>query len=435
VLEWTSPPDHLFRLAKYLLGPPGVVLFLPAIPLLWLAPRRIFRPLLLVISIALVVLSWGTVFTSVLLVSLAAGYPLATGGVRMSALTGFIVIEAVYLLLFWLPVSHLPVLRDPRFLSTYPGLLTDRELVFYTGLAFTNLRLLHLTLSGRSGGGRRRPLTVSRYLLYLFYAPTYRLGPFITYDDFDAQLERAHERTTWSTVGRGFMELLLGAVIFEATVKTIDTWFFKRLGPDDGSYWYLWFFDRPPAPAALTLIGIYLSALRYYLLIKAYSHAASGLSRMIGVELPANMQWPLLSANVIEFWRRFHVTVSNFVQSHILVPVRLTAAGPAIGVAAAFAFTALWHRPALHTLVWAICQLAAIGVVLGWRRMRQRSAAVQACRRVFPAWLRRAAGVLLTLAFIAHTTPLLLDLRHGGAQIVRRLMSGPWLASISKFGY
>src|SRR5580765_4998228 len=100
---WTNPPFGVFRLAKYVLGPPSSVLFVLAVPALWLIPPRAFRPALLGISIALVAFSWGPTFTILLVMLLALGYPLVRGLRRVPALGCFVLVAAVYLALFHSP--------------------------------------------------------------------------------------------------------------------------------------------------------------------------------------------------------------------------------------------------------------------------------------------------------------------------------------------
>jgi alginate O-acetyltransferase complex protein AlgI len=421
---WPGAPDEIFRLAKYLLGPAGVALFVVFAPVLLAVPASFFRPLLLAVSIGLLAFSWGPSFSLLLIGSLALGYPLVRYR-PLSGVVGFLLVEALYVSLFLWPLEWLPVLRDARFAEVYPGLLTDRELVFYTGLAFTNLRYLHLAL-GRSRG-QDEELSFGRYLLYLLYAPTYRLGPFTPYGHFEQEVRTARSRQRWTDIRQGLGEVLLGALIFEVVIKALDAWYFKPIASvDDGSYWYQAFFDAPPQSAWLTLLGIYLLALRYYLLIKAYSHVAAGASRIVGIRLPANMRWPLLSRNLIEFWRRYHVSVSQFVMQHVLDPVGRTAGRPALAVVAAFLFMAMWHRPAVHTTVWALLQVAGVAVVFWWRRQAVCSPAVAWFRRSVPAAVRRVGATVMTLGFVAHTVPILLDVRHGALKLIERLLSGDW---------
>ncbi len=426
---WTDPPLSILKLAKYLLGPTGVILFVLAVPILWIVPQRMFRRTLLVTSTALLMFSWGPTFTVLLLTLLVAAYPLVAGGRRVPGWACFGLVAVAHAALFYLPLAHLPVVSDRRLAAMYPGLLTDRELVFYSGLAFTTLRYLHLVFYARRDGPWRA-VTLSRYLLYLLYAPTYRLGPYLPYDSFDAEVATAHERRSSTAVFRGFTEVLLGVLVFEIVIQWIDRGYFKQVAVDDGSFWHYGFFESPPHQVWLTLLGIYLLALRYYLLIKAYSHVAIGISCMLGIRLPPNMKWPILSANLVEFWRRYHVTVSQYAQRHVLTPVAERVGHPAAAVLAAFVFIGLWHRPAWHTLLWALLQVLGIGMLLAWRRA---TAPMPVIRRVLPFWVRRSLSTVLTLWFVAHTVPILLDMRYGGMRLAQAVIFGDWTFSLSLF--
>jgi alginate O-acetyltransferase complex protein AlgI len=417
---WRNPPPEALRLAKYLMGPPGAILFLAAIPALWLLPRRAFKPGLLAASLLLLLLCWGPTFAVLLLVLLAAGYPLVRLA-RLPASVSFLLIQAAYFALFFLPLSKLPVYESPALQRLYPGLYTDRELVFYLGLAFTDLRLLHLVLRAREGG---KPMSLLRYFLYLLYAPTYRLGPFLRFDDFEREVEKGEGRVARKDIVGGLAETLFGVVLFEAILKGIDGPYFKRFAPDDGSYWYLTFFDRPPSSRVATVVGIYLISIRYYLFIKAYSHVARGMSRMIGIHLPKNMNWPLVAANLAAFWRRYHVTVSQFAQDHVLTPIQETTGRAALAVFGAFAFMSLWHRPALHTILFAFLQFAGIGVWYGWRLLRSRWLPLRTLYGAVPQEARQVTAILLTLNFVVWTVPVLLDLHHGGAVLIGSLWRG-----------
>jgi lipid-A-disaccharide synthase len=190
----------------------------------------------------------------------------------------------------------------------------------------------------------------------------------------------------------GLAEAAFGGAVFEAVIQGIDRFFFRRLGPDDGSYWYYWFFDRPPESRLLVLGGVVLVALRYYLLLKAYSHVARGLSRAAGVPLPASMRWPLLSRDLASFWRRYNVTISRFAEDHVLKPVAASTR-PAVAVAAAFLFMGLWHRPAWHTAAWAAAQMrGSRSDGSGARSSGGRTGS--AARRVPPRTAREAAAVV-----------------------------------------
>ena len=417
---WRHSPFWAFRLSKYFAGPPAVALFVLVAPILWIVPRRAFRGAALAASVALLAFSAGPSFVVIFLFS-AVGIWLALDTIRrlpaLAILAGF---ELASFAVFRLPWRLLPAYRDPRFATTYPGLLTDRELFFYLGLAYTALRALHLFLRPAEGG---KPAW-TRVLLYLVYAPTYRIGPFVAFDEFDRDADRAGGMPPRREVALGFAEAVLGGAVFEGVILGIDRFFFRRFAPDDGSYWYYGFFDRPPANRGIALLGMALVALRYYLLLKAYGHVARGVSRIAGIPLPPSMRWPLLAADLASFWRRYNVTISRFTEDHVLRPVAAKSGRPWLAVGAAFLFMGLWHRPAWHTAAWGFSQIAGLGIWWQWRSVKRRSAAVRRAIDLFPRPARAAGAIALTLAFVAATVPLLLDLHHGGSRLYATVLLG-----------
>jgi D-alanyl-lipoteichoic acid acyltransferase DltB (MBOAT superfamily) len=133
------------------------------------------------------------------------------------------------------------------------------------------------------------------------------------------------------------------------------------------------------------------------------------------------MRWPLLSTDLASFWRRYNVTVSRFTEDHVFKPVAAKAR-PAVAVAAAFLFMGLWHRPAWHTVAWGAAQAAGIALWWEWRAVKRRSGALRRSLGRIPRAARAAVAIALTLAFVAATVPLLLDLHHGGVRVYRRLL-------------
>lgn len=424
---WLDPPFRIFRLFKYVAAPPAVALFPLFVPLLLAVPRRRFRAAGLGVSLLLVAFSAGPTFAAIFVAGAFLFWTALRPLRRASALTVLAGFEVLSAAVFHLPWRLLPAYRDPRLPVLYPGLLTDRELFFYLGLAYTALRALHLA----SRAGEERP-SFSRALLYLAWFPTFRIGPFVPFQEFDRAADRGGAPGRREIAG-GLAEAVFGGIVFEGIVLGIDRAFFRRFGPDDGSYWYYWFFDRPPQSRLATLVGVVLVALRYYLLLKAYCHVARGGSRMAGIPLPRSMRWPLLATDVAAFWRRYNVTISRFTEDHVLRPVAARAR-PAVAVAAAFLFMGLWHRPAWHTAAWAAAQAAGIGIWWQWRALRRRVEPLRRAAAAVPRFLRQSAAVLATLGFVAATVPMLLDRSHGGWRIYRRLAGRDDVASSRMIG-
>src|SRR5690606_10302645 len=76
------------------------------------------------------------------------------------------------------------------------------------------------------------------------------------------------------------------------------------------------------APDLLTAwIGTLAYTLQIYFDFSAYSDMAVGLARMFGLRLPINFASPYQARSIIEFWRRWHITLSRFLRDYLYLPL------------------------------------------------------------------------------------------------------------------
>lgn len=108
-----------------------------------------------------------------------------------------------------------------------------------------------------------------------------------------------------------------------------------------------------------------------YLDFSAYSDIAVGIGTLLGVVTPENFDRPLLSRNMIQFWERWHISLSLFVRRQVFIPIQMAlmrrtdAAFPlACAIAAtavSFLVTGLWHGLTMGFLLWGLLQ--GVGVI------------------------------------------------------------------------
>jgi D-alanyl-lipoteichoic acid acyltransferase DltB (MBOAT superfamily) len=147
-----------------------------------------------------------------------------------------------------------------------------------------------------------------------------------------------------------------------------------------------------------TLLEIQLSYLWLYLDFSAYSDVAIGVGGLIGVATPENFRAPLRARNLIDYWERWHITLSQFIRRDLFIPIQLALVRRTDGrrplLAASLAFTAsfllcgLWHSVSLR---W-----------LGWGAMH--AAGLVACN-LYRAWLLRRLGRKGLNAYMARPLP------------------------------
>ena len=69
------------------------------------------------------------------------------------------------------------------------------------------------------------------------------------------------------------------------------------------------------------LVRMWLYAIQIYGDFAGYSDIARGVSKLFGIELHLNFATPLLSQNITEFWRRWHITLSSWLRDYIYIPL------------------------------------------------------------------------------------------------------------------
>lgn len=128
-----------------------------------------------------------------------------------------------------------------------------------------------------------------------------------------------------------------------------------------------------------------------YFDFSGYSDMAVGCAWMLGIDIPQNFNAPYISKSISEFWKRWHISLSNFITDYLYTPI-LRALGKAtittsvIAVLIAMTIAGLWHGPAWTFVIFGALHGCALAINQVWRRRKMK----------LPAWL----GWLLTFVFV-----------------------------------
>ena len=119
--------------------------------------------------------------------------------------------------------------------------------------------------------------------------------------------------------------------------------------------------------AALDSPGVLVTMLAYsfqiYFDFSAYSDMALGLGLMMNISLPHNFDRPYRSLSIREFWRRWHITLGQFLAEYVYFPLggnRKGKARRALNTLILFFLSGLWHGAAWNFVLWGLCH----GVVI-----------------------------------------------------------------------
>ena len=112
--------------------------------------------------------------------------------------------------------------------------------------------------------------------------------------------------------------------------------------------------------------------MQIYFDFSGYSDIAIGSGYLFGIVIPENFNWPYVSRNIAEFWRRWHISLSSWIRDYVYIPLGGSRRGEgrtAINLLLAFTASGIWHGAAYNFAAWGLWH----GLLLvGHRLWRQR---------------------------------------------------------------
>ncbi len=110
-------------------------------------------------------------------------------------------------------------------------------------------------------------------------------------------------------------------------------------------------------PASVLIMGILYFAFQIYGDFSGYSDIAIGSAKLIGFNLRTNFKTPYFSRDIAEFWRRWHISLSNWLRDYLFIPLNvqfrnLRTWGGIIAVLITFLLCGLWHGSNWTFIVW-----------------------------------------------------------------------------------
>jgi hypothetical protein len=136
-------------------------------------------------------------------------------------------------------------------------------------------------------------------------------------------------------------------------------------------------FDAARDGAAPSLIEAWGGALAYtlqlYFDFSGYSDMAVGLGLMFNIRLPVNFNSPYKAASIIDFWRRWHITLSYFLRQYLYFPLggsRRGAVRQHVNIIVTMALAGLWHGAGWTFVLWGLFHGILLSLNHLWRNLR-----------------------------------------------------------------
>jgi D-alanyl-lipoteichoic acid acyltransferase DltB (MBOAT superfamily) len=116
------------------------------------------------------------------------------------------------------------------------------------------------------------------------------------------------------------------------------------------------------------LVAVYAYAFQLYYDFSGYSDIAIGSALLLGIRLPANFNAPYLAANLADFWKRWHISFSKWLQEYLYfsLPGKRTRWMPYVGLVITMALGGIWHGAGWTFLVWGLLHGTGLAVYRLW---------------------------------------------------------------------
>ncbi|MCJ8268607.1 MAG: MBOAT family protein, partial [Psychrosphaera sp.] len=169
-------------------------------------------------------------------------------------------------------------------------------------------------------------------------------------------------------------------------------------------------FDAAENNIALTFFEAWVGALAYslqlYFDFSGYSDMAIGLARMFGIILPVNFYSPYKANSIIEFWRRWHITLSKFLREYLYIPLGGNQKGQlrrTINLLVTMLLGGLWHGAGWTFVLWGAMHGLFLSINHGWNKVTNKSSSQRLGRKVIVRIITFAAVVIAWVMFRAET--------------------------------
>lgn len=202
------------------------------------------------------------------------------------------------------------------------------------------------------------------FAVFISFFPHLIAGPIIRPHDFFPQLHQRPEPTDedrrW-----GLREILKGLL------KKVAIADFFALFAD--AYFKGTPYDGAPVPA---LAGVFAFAMQIYFDFSGYTDIARGCARLLGYRFPVNFARPYLSADIADFWRRWHVSLSSWLRDYLYLPLggnRRGAVRTYINLLIVMGLGGLWHGASWNFMAWGLYHGVLLCLHRGWRAVVVRA--------------------------------------------------------------
>lgn len=233
-----------------------------------------------------------------------------------------------------------------------------------------------------------------RYLLYVSFFPNILAGPISKARDLLPQF-KADVIIDRIKLSKGFFLIALGLIKKIVIADFIAANLVDRI------------FESPQYFTGLdTLMASYGALVQLFFDFAGYTDIVVGIALLMGITVEHNFNKPFLAENISGFWRRWHITLYNWLNEYLYQPIAFKwrkwgKIGALLAVFITFFVSGIWHGAALTYVAWGLLH----GTAIAWDVI---SANIRAkVKKIVPAFIYKFISILITFHFLVFTGVLL----------------------------
>lgn len=183
------------------------------------------------------------------------------------------------------------------------------------------------------------------YALFVSYFPHIISGPIILHKEFFPQLVEEKRKMNWDFFASGLYMFVMGLgkkVLIADMFGEVVNWGYSNV-------------SELNATSALFISVAY--SIQIYFDFSGYSDMAIGISRMFQIDLPINFNSPYKARTILEFWDRWHMTLTRFLTKYLYIPLGGNRKGTMrtyINIIIVFLCSGLWHGAYWTFIIWGL---------------------------------------------------------------------------------
>ena len=236
--------------------------------------------------------------------------------------------------------------------------LFHSQIVLPIGISFFSFQLISYLVDRMRGDAPIYPFRP--FALFILLFPHLIAGPIVRHNELIPQFTESPLREgMWKRIAIGLLLFTLGVgkkVLLADALANVSDPIFAEAGKralDFGEAW--------TAALAFTF--------QLFMDFSAYTEMAIGIALMFGLVLPENFRRPYLARDIRDFWRRWHISLSNFLRDYLYLPLggsRHGAARLVVATMLTMAICGLWHGAGWTYIAWGLWHGAGLVVCRAW---------------------------------------------------------------------